>query len=204
MKFLKDVLYQLVYANDASLSKEILNTAKDIVSLEYAPEVEEELLGILENLYAETKSLNATADVNWQQTIKQNKEKQQRMKKQREEYNKKVKEKMDKGQSLYLPGVKNSNVNFETSSPATKKTKKEVEYNVRKMGNVLKVNFKKPIKEPKEPKKLKEKKREKESQEEFGNRMNRIKESLIRINELMQKLRSETSAAENREKIHLV
>jgi len=188
MNKLSKVLYKLVYANETALNKKILDTAKDIISLEYDPTTEKELLDILENIYNEVAPEKTTADINWEQTIRQNKEKQKALKEEREEANKKVKRQYRVGYGDDYPAP--------SSTPIGKKIKKEIETDVRKIGNVFYVDFKAPRKEKEEiryPGLHKDK-----NDKEFNDRMTRIRTSLEKINTLMQQLRQQ--AQEEREK----
>ena len=70
--------------------------------------------------------------------------------------------------------------------PKKKEIKREVATNIEKIGNLIKVDFKDPGKVTKEKEVPT---RKKESPEEYGNRIERVKNSLHKINSLMTELR---------------
>lgn len=175
-------------AEDASLSKEILKTAKNIISLEYDSETEQQLLDILENAYEMLLPEGAFADLNWQQNIRDNKQKQKRLQEMRKVNNLKIKKDMQHKGRNYDMAV-DDDVDYDIT-PLAKKIKKDIEKDVKKIGNVLQVNFKKEHQKKDNERKKEAKRREYDdvAKREFRNRIDRIRTSLERINELMTEL----------------
>jgi len=78
--------------SEKSLRKELMDLASGVIQLEYDKGTETELLNILEDTYDEIKGNKAVADISWEENIKKNKEKQERIRQQRKQANERVKQ----------------------------------------------------------------------------------------------------------------
>ena len=173
--------YTMVKAD--ALDNQFTKLAADIIALEYAPAEEQKLLNILKEAYQgaskakRTKSIAVTAEINWDAVIKENRAKQEAMKKMRNENNQRTME------SLKRPSI--------SDSPDQSVTKRKVAHEVEQMGNIIKFDFKHPEKKDGFP--------EVKPDVDVTDRMYRIKNSLQKISVLMTELKKK-SAAENKKK----
>ena len=168
--FRNKVLAAYVIVADA-LDSKFKQLAADIISLEYAPAEEQKLLDVLKDAYnhaskdKRTKSQAVTAGMNWDAIIRENREKQQRLKLDRHNANKSL-----------LTQLK------QNPSPAVEPTKQKISQEVHKMSNIVKFDFQHPKDKVSDS-------GEKEDPD-FENRMSRIKKSLSKISTLMAELKS--------------
>ena len=169
--------YRVVANEDNKLADQVLKLVSDLAELGYDDETEKNLLGILEKTYNAVQANCVTADVAWDKIIKQNQAKKLLMKQEMKERNKRTLEQVKKGGA-------NPNVMDDTKK---KEIQRGVATNIEKIGNLVKVDFKDPGKVAKDAPEAA--KRRKESPEEYGNRIERVKNSLHKINSLMTELR---------------
>ena len=183
--------YRVVANEDNKLADQVLKLVSDLAELGYDDETEKNLLGILEKTYNAVQANCVTADVAWDKVVKQNQAKKLRMKQEMNERNKRTLEQVKKG------GDKWSKLDAEEQNKK-KVVKQKVAKDIEKIGNLVKVDF--GAAKPKAPNAPKTAKRKGgESEEDFGQRMLRIKNSLQRINSLMQELRQHSQEERKQE-----
>ena len=195
--------YNVVAKEDNKLADQVLKLASDLAELGYDDETEKNLLGILEKTYNAVQANCVTADVAWDKIVKQNQAKKLRMKQEMKDRNKRTLEQVKKG------GDKWSKLDEEEQQKQKpvfeekkKAVKQKVAKDIEKIGNLVKVDF--SAAKPKAPNAPK---RGDETDEDFGNRMNRIRNSLQKINNLMSELRKqaqENSKQEQKTKLKSV
>jgi len=191
MTFLKKIQSKYAIVAEEPVATQILRLASDLAELGYDDETEKNLLGILEKTYNAVQANCVTADVAWDKVVKQNQAKKLRMKQEMNERNKRTLEQVKKG------GDKWSKLDAEEQNKK-KVVKQKVAKDIEKIGNLVKVDF--GAAKPKAPNAPKTAKRKGgESEEDFGQRMLRIKNSLQRINSLMQELRQHSQEERKQE-----
>ena len=171
--------YEVVAAS--SLAKQIERLAADVIALGYDPKTETSLLGTLKKAYDAVKGEEATADTNWDRLIKENKAKKEKRAQQIKEENRKVLIREDKGG----PSARKQTAD---ELPAKKK---RISDNIHRFGNVVSVDFSKkdsvPKLDPDDPKRG-------NTTEYINDRNERIRESLKKINTLMEELKDKSGA----------
>ncbi len=182
MKFLQR-LNKLYTVISSELSSQLMQLAKDIIDLDYDVNIENDLLSSLEKIYDSVKGKGTVADINWEQSIKDNKEKKERLKEKMAEKNERAKQHYQKP----------TQAPFEKKAKEKMLKKKEVAKKIKEMtNNVVSVDFTPKPKVPdiNIPTASKE-------------RVERIKFSLQKINHLMSELKN-LSAQEQKDKLKLV
>ena len=189
MTFLEKIKnsYTILLASD--LSSQIMKLADDIINLDYDGKTEKDLLSSLEKIYDFTKGKGTTADIDWQQNIRENKEKKERIKEKLVEKNKRAKQYYQK-QPTETP--------FETKlkDKFAQEKKKQIADNIKKLDNLISVDFKAAKQQPKTEVNIDLPKRANESLEEYKIREQRIKTSLEKINDLMSSLKEKANKSE--------
>lgn len=170
----------------SNLSSQIMQLAKDILSLDYDEKTEKDLLSSLEKVYDFTKGKGITSDTDWQQNIKENKEKKERLKEQMAETNKRAKQ--------YYQNPTETPFEKKLKDKASQEKKKQIAENIKKLDNVISVDFK--AAQPKPTSEINIPKRSDESFEEYKKRESRIKLSLEKINYLMSELKEKAKQSE--------
>ena len=168
----------------SDLSSQIMQLAKDIINLDYDEKTEKDLLSSLEKVYDFTKGKSTTADIDWQQNIKENKEKKERLKEQMTEKNKRAKQ--------YYQNPTETPFEKKLKDKASQEKKKQIAENIKKLDNVISVDFKAAQPKPE----VSIPKRSDESFEEYKEREGRIKLSLEKINYLMSELKEKAKQSE--------
>jgi len=176
----------LVVAAPSSLAGKLLKLASDILALHYDEATEKKLLAVLEKAYECVQGTKVTADAKWDKSIRENREKQKKRKEQMSKDNERVKSDMKSGK---LKHYRDS----EYSHPVNKgkEAKREIAKKVEQMGNVISVDFSRDSKPDKkqasEPSVFD--KHEQRGQSDYRQRLERVSQSLQKINALMDALR---------------
>lgn len=162
--------YQVISAQ-GNLAGKLLKLASDILDLNYDETTEKKLLAVLEKAYDDVQGTKVTADVKWDKIMRENKEKQKKRKEKMAEENERVKSDMKSGKLKQYHDA-------EYTHPINKgkETKREIAKEVTQLGKVITVDF--------------SRKTEQTPEHKEGDRIERVKQSLKKLEGLFAELKS--------------
>ena len=180
MKPLIRALHRVIASSE--LSQKLLDLAADIISLNYDASTEKKLLDLVEKAYTDIK-VGATADAGWESAIRKNKEKKDELKKSRQKQNLDVLRRAQKHGKMAQDDSDDEDFSGDgvpdpiKEAKKTRETKETRERIKEKIGNVITVNF--------GPKR--------NAQDDYvadeTSRIERVRQSLIKIDNLMKELK---------------